>query len=185
MEKHSVNLLIKKDSESDLVIRLKTFLPVIAVVSLSLFVVSFLVSLLYINNNNMEFKSLKSQSESLEKQISDKKNVEGIYTLTALRIKTIDQLNSGSKNFAKLLFEILKLQSEGINFTQTSIDKKNAVNIAVVASSSASLDDFITKLIAVDSSKQFSDIKSSGIVRDKTGGYLLTISLKPSSNLLQ
>lgn len=185
MEKHSVNLIIKKETDSALVVKLKTFLPIIAVAALLLFVVSFLASLIYINNNNKEFKSLKTQSETLEKQITDKKNIEGIYTLTVQRIKTIDQLSSGNKNFAKLLFEILKLQSTGINFTQTSIDKKNAVNIAVIASSSATLDDFVTRLIEADTNKLFSDIKTSGIVRDKTGGYLLSISAKPSTKLLE
>lgn len=185
MEKQSVNLLIKKEKESPFVSRLRIFLPIASLLALFLFVFSFLGSIIYINKNNEEFTRLQRESASLEKKISDKKYIEGIYTLTVARIATIDQLTGGTKNFANLLSEILKLSSSGINFTQATIDKKNAVTVAAVASSAASLDNFVTSLLKTEAEKSFSEIKSSGIVRDKNGAYLLTISLKPNVTILQ
>ncbi len=185
MGKHSVNLVISKQAESPLALKLKIILPIAAVASLFIFVVSFLASLLYIKNNSETFASLGVQIDTLEKKISEKKNTEGIYTLTLLRLKTVDQLKSGSKNYAKLLSEILKFGHEGVMISQTSIDKKNAVTVSAVASSSATLDDFVVQLRKTEAAKLFSEIKSSGIVRDKKGAYLLTISLKPDTTLLQ
>lgn len=185
MQKHSVNLIIKRSNEPPIITKLKVILPIAAVVSLTLFVIFFFSSIIYISRNNQEFNSLKTQITNLEKLISAAKNTEGIYTLTVSRVKTIDQLNSTHKNYFNLLTEIKKLQLSGINLTQVTIDKKNAVVLAVSASSSASLDNFVTTLENRDISKVFSDIKSSGIVKDKTGSYLLSISLKPNPGLLQ
>lgn len=185
MEKHSVNLLIKKKEQSPLFVKLNIIFPAAAAFSLFLFISLFLVSLIYINDNNKQFSSLKNQVESLGKQISDKKNIEGIYTLTAERVKIIDQLNSGRKNYSNLLSKILKLQSNGISITSASIDKKNAVNVSAVASSAAALDEFFSLLTEIGQNKQFNDIKSSGIIRDRSGGYLLSISFKPSEIILK
>lgn len=185
MEKQSVNLLIKKEEGSPFVSRLRIFLPIAALVALFLFVFSFLGSIIYINKNNDEFTRLQKETAAFEKKISDKKYIEGIYTLTVARIATIDQLATGTKNFANLLSEILKLSSSGITFTQASLDKNNAVTVAVVASSAASLDNFVATLLKTEVEKSFSEIKSSGIVRDKNGAYLLTISLKPNVAILQ
>lgn len=185
MEKRSVNLLIQKKGQSPLFVKLGIIFPLAAVISLFLFTVFFVVSVVYIANNNKAFGLLKSQVDNLEKQISNKKSIEGIYTLTANRVRTIDQLKSGSKNYTGLLSEILKLQTNGISVTGASIDKKNAVNVSVVASSAATLDDFISLLLTSDQSKLFNDIKGSGIVRDRSGKYLMSISFKPSDRLLR
>lgn len=185
MQKHTVNLLIKKQEDSPLLLKLKKILPVLAAVSLSLFVIFFFSSLVYINRNQEEFKSLKRETDNLEKKISQQKNIEGIYALTLSRVKIIGDLQNGYKNFAKLISEIDKFQSNGVVFSQTMIDKKNAVTITTIASSSGALDDFVAALVRAESAKLFSDIKSSGIVRDKTGAYLLSISLKPAPRLLQ
>lgn len=185
MQKHSVNLVIAKEEESPLLIKLKKILPIVAAVSLCLFVIFFFSSLVYISRNREEFNSLKLQIDNLEKKISQAKNSEGIYTLAVARVKTIADLQNGNKNFAKLLSEINKLQSSGIFFSQATVDKKNAVTVAITASSSAMLDDFVKTLVKSEAAKLFSEIKSSGIVRDKNGAYLLSVSLKPAPNLLQ
>lgn len=185
MAKHSVNLIIKKEDEKPLVKKLKVLLPVFSAVSLFIFILVFLSSLIYINKNNNEYNSLRMQIDNLEKRISANKNSEGIYILTVSRVKTIDQLGNGSKKFVTLLSEILKLQSSGVLISQTSIDKKNSITISVAASSAASLDEFATKLLNADAAKLFSDIKTSGIVRDKTAGYLLSVAFKPSNSLLE
>jgi len=185
MQKHSINLLIAKEEESPQLVKLKKIFPILAVVSLCLFIISFFFSLIYISRNQAEFMSLNLQIDNLEKNISQQKNSEGVYTLTISRIKTIEDLQNGNKNFAKLLSEINKLASNGVVFSQATIDKKNAVTIAAIASSSSALDDFVASLVRAETAKLFSDIKSSGIVRDKNGAYLLSVSLKPNSNLLQ
>lgn len=185
MQKHSVNLLIKKEQQSPFLSKLQLILPILAVAALFLFVVIFLVSIIYIGNNNKQFGTLKLKVESLEREIAEKKNTEGIYTLTLNRVKTISEISAGSKNYSNLLSEILKLQKSGISVTNASIDKKNAINVSIIASSAATLDDFVETLAAAGESKKFSDVKSSGIVRDKSGGYLLTVSFKPSEALLK
>lgn len=185
MEKRSVNLIIQKSAESPLFIKLKLILPIVAAVMLALFVIFFLSSIIYINKNNSEFNASKTQIENLEKKISSNKNTEGIYTLTVSRIKTIGQLGSGNKNYALLLSNVMKLQTNGVTVSQTSIDKKNNVTVAVTASSSAALSEFVTNVAKTESENLFSDIRSSGVVRDKNGGYIMTISLKPNSKILQ
>lgn len=185
MTKYSVNLVINKSAESPLVAKAKIFLPVTAIVSLALFVIFFLSSLVYINKNNQKFNALKIQIDNLEKRISANKNAEGVYVLTVSRIKTIDQLGTHSKKFTPLLSEILKMQSGGLVISQATIDKKNAVTVALTASSSGTLDEFVTALMKAESNKLFSDIKSSGIVRDKDGSYLLSVSLNPNPTLFQ
>lgn len=185
MQKHAVNLIIKSTHEPPILSKLRVFLPISAVVSLTLFVILFLSSLIYINHNNAEFNTAKTQIDNLERLIGSQKNAEGIYTLTLVRVKTIAQLKSGNKNYTKLLTEIFKLQSPGLTISQTTVDKKNSVTIAATASSSATLDDFVNTLLKQQVVKLFSDIKSSGVVRDKNGGYLLSISLQPNPSLLQ
>ncbi|MBI3379231.1 hypothetical protein HY029_00585 [Candidatus Gottesmanbacteria bacterium] len=185
MAKHSVNLVIKKENELPVVKKLRLLLPIFSAVSLFIFVILFLSSIIYINKNNSEYNSLRLQIDNLEKRISANKNAEGIYILTVSRVKTIDQLSNGNKKFISLLSEILKLQSSGVLISQTNIDKKNSVTVSVTASSAASLDEFATKLLNADAAKLFSDIKTSGIVRDKNAGYLLSVSFKPSTSLLE
>lgn len=185
MEKHSVNLIIKKEKVSPLVAKLKIILPVTASAFFFIFLVSFFASLFYISKNINEFDRIKSQISKLEKQIADKKNVEGVYTLTLSRAKILEQLKMGNKNYANLLSEILKLQSEGIIINQTSIDKKNSVSTSITASSSALLDDLVTRLEASDKAKNFTDIRTSGIVRDKKGRYLLSIFFKPANKIIE
>lgn len=185
MQKHSVNLVIAREEESPHVVKFKKILPILAALSLCLFVIFFFSSLVYISRNRVEFNSLKLQIDNLEKKISQQKNAEGVYILTVARVKTIADLQNGNKNFTKLLSEINKLQSNGVFFSQTTVDKKNAVTIATIASSSSALDDFVATLIRAETAKLFSEIKSSGIVRDKNGAYLLSVSLKPNSSLLQ
>lgn len=185
MEKHSVNLIIKKEKEAPIVAKLKIILPVTASIIFFIFIVSFFASLFYINKNINEFDAVKSQISKLEKQIADKKNLEGVYTLTLSRIRTLEQLKTGNKNYSNLLAEILKLQSDGIIITETSIDKKNSVSTSIAASSSALLDDLVTRLIQTDKAKIFTDIKTSGIVRDKKGRYLLSIFLKPTNKVIE
>lgn len=184
MQKRSVNLLIIRETESPRIKKLKIFLPVAATVSLFLFVIFFFSSIIYVNQNNEEFNSLKLQIDILEKKISAKKNIEGVHNFTVARIKSIGQLSANTKKFTPLLSEILKLQKNGLAIAETNIDKKNKVNFSVTASSSGTLDDFISDLEKAEGKKLFSNIKSSGIVRDKTGAYLLTITLDPNPTLL-
>lgn len=185
MEKRSVNLIIKKDKESPFVTKLKIFLPVAAAISLLLFIGADFASIMYINKNIRDFDTLKLQINKLEKQISDNKNIEGIYTLTLLRLKILEQLKSNTKNYSNLLAEILKLQSEGVNVTQASIDKKNSVSTSIEASSAAQLDNLVTRLIQSDKDKIFSDINTGGVVRNKNGGYKLNLSYKPSNKIIE
>lgn len=185
MQKHSVNLLIKKSSERPEIARARIYLPIFAAISLVLFVIAYLASILYLVNNNQKYNSLISQIDNLERQIAAEKTTEGVYSLTIMRVNALKDSGSGSKNYIKLLTELSKLKTEGISISQTAVDKSNAVSLAVTASSSASLDNFVNALISADRAKLYSEIKSSGIVRDKNGSYLLTVLLKPDNSLLQ
>lgn len=185
MEKHTVNLLIRKTDEPAVLVKLRIYLPIMAAAGMLLFVISFLASVIYVGQNSRQFNALNTQIDNAEKRISGSKNAEGIYTLSYFRISTLGELKKGSKNYAKLLSDVLKMQSAGVSVSQITVDGKNSVAATVTASSAATLDNFASVLFKADADKKYSDIKTSGIVRDKTGGYLLTILMKPDNSLLQ
>lgn len=185
MAKKGINLVIKKETETILIRRFKIVLPIIALVGLGLFIIMFVTSIIYINTNIMKYNMLKREIDQSEKRISSQKNVEGIYTLTSSRLNTLEQLSSQVYNFPPIISEIDGLQSETISVQSADADNKNNISFSVIASSSAAFDDFINLLINNEQKKRFSKIEGHGIIRDKKGNYLMTVTLNIDPSVIK
>ena len=181
----SLNLIINKDKESSLLKKLNILSPVIALAALVFFILIFLFSIIYVNTNIAQFNNVKKESELLEKKISNLKNVEGIYTLTLLKINALSSALENSKNFNSVISEVNKLKSDEINLNSASVDENGNISFNIEASSSASLDNFINILLAKEQQKVFSEIYAAGIARDKKGTYTLNIALKGDKSLFK
>ena len=183
--KRSINLIIAHDDESPLVKKLKIIAPITAVISLSIFVLLFLLTLLYNNSNINQFNMLKSEVSETEQKISNSKNTEGIYTLSSVVLSTLGQILNTKKNYSVLLDEILEIEGTGIEISGAKTSSKGGVELTVNASSSASLITLVDKLMTKEQNKKVSDIKASGIIRNKKGQYLLNISFIADKSVLQ
>lgn len=164
--------------------RLKIILPVTAAVSLILFLLLFLVLFIYINKNVNQFDLLKRQTQQMENKISSQKTTEGDYTVTVSRLNVLGEVLDKEKKFIPIISELDSLNNESIKIQSVSSDKTGNISFSLIASSSASLDDFVTILMAKEDQKLFSDIKAQGISREKNGNYHMTLSLKADKNLL-
>lgn len=185
MSKTTVNLIIKKEKESPLLRRLKVILPVVAITSLTAFAIAFFSSLIYFNNNIFQYNLTKKEIDNLEKKISSQKAAEGIYTFAATRLDILDKLSYKNPNFQNLISEVNKLNIEGVNLVSASSDDKGALALSFTASSSASMDNLVELFKASEQKKLYSQIEAHGIVREKKGNYLLTITAKAKDLVLK
>ncbi len=178
MTKNTVNLILLKEDEPPVIKKLKIILPITAAFVFIIFIFIYIASIVYINNNVVAFNLLKRNVDQLEKNITSKKNIEGIYTMTSTRLNILDQLSGKIVDFPPLINDISNLNGKGIFIKTVSSDSKGNVSFTLRASSSASLDDFVSLLENLELEKIFSQIKASGIVREKKGIYNLSVSLK-------
>lgn len=184
MAKYSLNLIIRKQNEPEMIRKLKIILPVTAGASLVIFLAIFLMMFIYINKNVNQFNLLKRQTQQMENKISSQKMTEGDYTVAASRINVLGEILDKEKKFIPLISELDRLNTGGIKVEAVSSDRTGNISLSLIASSSASLDDFVTTLLYKEDQKLFSDIKAQGISREKNGNYHMTLSLKADKNLL-
>lgn len=182
MPKTSVNLIVVKGKESPIVKKLKVIFPILSFISLVVFGCVFLVTFFYIQANSREFNLIQKEIERYEKQITDKKTTEGIYTFTSSKLQVIDQLESASKNFSPAVDSIIQMDSAGITVTGLTVDKSGELSMSIIASSSASLDTFVDTLIQ---KTEFTNVIAQGIIREKKGTYIVNISMKASKDLMK
>lgn len=174
----SINLLLIHDKDSPRVRRVKKIMPIAATVSVLLFLTIFLVSLAYTNIHINEFNALKREVEVYEKRISGQKKIEQVYTISSRRIDIIQEILSATTPLSGLLSHIANLQGGGIKITSSTIDTKGNVSFAFSAENHELLSSFIDSLVAKEEQdKLFSGIRAHGIVRDKKGNYIISISL--------
>lgn len=183
--KRSINLLIIHDDESPLIKKLKIIAPVVAVISLSIFVLLFMLALLYTNSNINQYNLLKNEVSETEQKITNSKNTEGIYTLSSVVLSTLSQILNSKKNYSLLLDEILDIEGTGIEISGAKTNKKGDVELTITASSSASLITLVDDLMTKEQNKKISDIRASGIIRNKKGMYLLNINFVADKSVLQ
>lgn len=182
MPKTSVNLIVVKGKESPVVKKLKIIFPILAFISLVVFGCIFLTAFLYIQANTREFNLTQKEIERYEKQITDKKTTEGIYTFTSSKLEVIDQLELANKNFSPAVDSIIQMDSSGITITSLTVDKSGELSMSIIASSSASMDTFVDKLVI---KPEFTTVVAQGIIREKKGNYIVNISMKASKDLLK
>jgi hypothetical protein len=185
MSKASVNLILSKKKETKLSKKLKLLFPLIAGISLFIFIILFIISLTYVNSNINKFNLLKKESERLEAKISAQKSVEGIYTVSLNRLSALDTLLTNSMSFIAILPEITAANGSGISLSNANVSEKGNLAVSLQASSSASLDDFVTFLKKKEEKKLYSEIIASSILREKKGIYHLGLTFKVNKSLIQ
>lgn len=183
MDKKSINLIIQHDTDPVILKKLKLILPLTAVASLTVFVVTFFLILIYTSNNITQFNHLKKQISEEEQKISNNKNTEGIYILSSTLLSVLNQILTNKMNFSLLLDEILDMETDGINISSSVTNRKRGVELTLTASSSGSLSDLVSKLLSEESAKKISDIRASGIIRNKKGQYLINVSFTADKSL--
>lgn len=184
MKRQTVNLVISK-TEDPTLHKLKIILPLIAAISLSIFVIIFMVSIIYVNSNIKGYNQLKAEAETLEKRIASVKNSEGIYTLTSERLRVIKELTGLNRNFYNLVSKVDELQSGGINIYSAVSDGAGSLSLSLTASSASDLDNIVTQLLSIERAKLFAQMQASGILREKTGNYLLNVNLKVDKSIFK
>ena len=182
MQKIKLNLIIIGVRETALLKHFKIILPLVAGFLFLIFVIAFGISLLYVNKNITEFNRLKKEAEKLNQDIAVQKNIEGVYTITAQRVSVLAKLLDNYKNFSNLISEIQSLNSDNIKINASTFDQKGDVAFSLVASNSASLDNFVSLLLVKENKKSYSGIRASAINRNKKGGYNLNISFKAADS---
>ncbi|MBM3283688.1 hypothetical protein FJY90_05600 [Candidatus Gottesmanbacteria bacterium] len=185
MEKRSINLLIQKDKDPLILRRLRIILPVAASFTLLIFLILFIISINYVNENNAQYNRLKVQTDQLEKKIADQKPTEGLYTLTVRKLDVLDKILRENRNLVKPISEIIYMGSNLLDINQITIESDNRLAFSVSASSSAALDGMISALLVKEANKYFSDIQATNILRDKEGKYNFKISLRADANLFR
>ncbi len=184
MVKKNINLLIEKELDSALVAKLKFFLPITAAISFILFIILFVISISYTKSNLAQYNVLNAEVNRLESKIDEKKNLEGVYTLSYIILKTISEVLNNKVSFMPIFNEVVKVNSDHLSVMQASSDEKGKVNMALTASSSADLNDLVSFLHEKeDKDKIFSNMIANGIVKNKKGGYELSVSLKADDSL--
>lgn len=178
MEKHTVNLIIQKGKEPLFLHKLRFLLPILSIVSLLIFFAAWVTSVVYINTNLSQFNHLKAQAQQLKLKVAARKSEEGIYILTAKRLEVLSKLFPSVKNYDQSFDEISKLQTYDVEIRDVAMNSGGNFTFSITASSAANLDGLVSYLLTQEESKVFSNIEAQSILRDKTGRYNLTISLK-------
>lgn len=185
MTKHSVNLIIERQKDSPFIRTLRRILPLTAAIFTFIFLTSLVLAYNYLNGLAVQYNKQKREIEQLETKIINQKSLEGIYTLTLARAGVLQKLVSSRKNFTTILTEMDALNRDDVNLKSVLADTAGNVSAAIVASTSASMDEFIDALLAKERAKSFSNIQASGIVRTSKGNYQLTVKFKGNPQLLQ
>lgn len=183
MEKHSINLLIKKREESPIVSKLKVYLPIAAAVSLIVFIAISAATYFYLSSNLSDYQKLTAEAEQLKHSVEKQKNKEGLFTLTNRKLSVLKQVSGLRKDYSKILTEVRNLPVAGVSIGEVSINHKGEMSFSIQSKSVSSLDKFIDRLLKEEKENLFSDITARGIVRDKEESYTLTISFKVNQKL--
>ena len=79
MRKKTINLITPKEADTYTVKRLKATLPIIATISLVIFIGLFILSVVYVNKNAGSYNSLKNKVVAAEKEIENQKTSRGFF----------------------------------------------------------------------------------------------------------
>lgn len=179
MARKTINLLILRQEETLTYRRLRKTAPIIAGIFITLFLIAYLVSLVYISSNVRDYNNLKSQVENLENSVAQKKATEGVYLATVNVLDLIKKIkNQDSEKVAVIFPELYNLANSNTYINTASIDNKGNVNINLTSYSLDSLEELVNQLKQKEETANFNSIKAHGILREKDGSYTLTIALK-------
>ena len=178
MRKKTINLITPKEADTYTVRRLKASLPIIATISLMIFIGLFILSVVYVNKNAGSYISLKNKVVAAEKEIENQKDKEGIYTITTTLLDITKRLLSSKKDHYSIYSKIATLTGEGITITAVSIDGKGKVFLSANLVNYEQLPEFINNLRQLELTlKKFTQIRVDSAARDKKGIWSITISM--------
>jgi hypothetical protein len=186
MTKKSINLILNKHEESDLVHKLKIIFPVFSIIILFIFIFSFFTILSLYNSNINRYNSLKNDITNWEQKVNSKRNTFFVYNTISNTLENLSKIISAGKNFYPLLSKIDSLTMDGIIISNASTDSEGNVSLSLIASSSSALDAFVDAQADKDDSQNLlTNILTQGINRDKDGKFSLSLSFKADKSLLK
>lgn len=183
--KRSINLVLSKQPQPLIIRRLNVILPAVAGIFFFLFIAIYVGSILYLKENQKEYNSINSEITENEKAIESQKNKEGVYRYTLSLLTVLDQIASAYQSYTPLAQEISDLNSLGLGIKTFGTTTKGDVSINLSAKSTDSLEQLVIALKQRDKDKKFSEIRASGISRDRDGVYQLSLSFKAAPVLLK
>lgn len=176
MPKKTINLLIQKHQQKNLLGKIFKFTPIVSVCALLLFLLFYSVSVILLKTNYKEYNTLQDSIEQLEAKIASKKNTEGLYISTKTVLGIIEKILGEKYHYSYVLPEIYSLNTYNTVISDATIDKKGQVTLSVVNSSIDIMEEFVEKLKEKEISDKFSQIYAQGIVRDKNGEFTMTVT---------
>lgn len=176
MPKKTINLLIQKHEQKNLLGKIFRFVPIVSVCSLILFLLFYGSSVVLLKTNIKEYNTLQDAIEQIEAKIAGKKNTEGLYVSTITILAVIEKILGEKYHYSDILPEIYSLNTYNTIVSDSTIDKNGQVTLSVTATSIDILDEFIEKLKEKEISNKFSQINAQGIVRDKNGEFTMTVT---------
>lgn len=186
MVKSTINLILEKERDPVLIRRLKIILPLIAGISLVVFIIIFIISLNYTRNNISIFTGVKNEINDLETKIEEYKNIEGVYTITYKILDAVQSILKNDKQLSPILSEINNLNESDLSVVTARADIDGNVNLSMIASSAASLNKLVQILkTKEEEEKKFAKIEASGIIKSKTGEYTFNLSFKTNPDLYE
>src|SRR3990167_1318854 len=178
MNKKSINLLIIAEPEPYYLTRLKKISTWVSAILVSIFLITYIVSLIYIQANNKDYQQMKKQYEELEKDIQKTKSTESIYLTTIGILDTIKKIKaSDNLIIINTLPLIYNNRNEGTNIIISSIDNQGPVGFSVKSESIETLESFIKELNQLENNGNFTNIQAAGIIRETDGSYNLSVNL--------
>lgn len=186
IRKRTINLVIRQEQLLTPYVRVNRILPRIAAGCLGVFLLIYGAIFIYLQVNIGQFERMKADIDRLEQSIAQKKISEGLYGIAYEDVSVIEHLMKEKKNYPRLVTELLQLQSPQVTFSSITITPDNQITVSVAAQSSSVLEDFTSRLVVSNQNKPlYTHILAQGILRDRVGGYSLTLSMIPNPTLLQ
>lgn len=185
IHKRSINLILRKEHTAPVLLRAKHIARRVATVSLVVFCFAALFTMVYLRIQYDRFNALKQEVQNLENRISERKTIEGMAAIAQEKLAVLERLNSINRSYSRLLSETLALQTPSVIIASIVVSKDRNMSLSVISRTSEALEEFVDGLIRGDAKGQFVDISATGILRDRDGGYSLTVSMRPDATLFQ
>lgn len=182
MSKKAINLIIKKDKESLLVVRLRKILPLAGMISLAFFLILYIGSIFYIKYYSVKINNISKEVFELEQEVNQQISKEGIYLAISKLTTILAQLTKqNGKQFADLIPLLLSLKTEEVAIQSASIGSDNKITFLLSAPTYDRLYSFMENIISAEvNDKIISQVVSHGITRDINGTYTISVSFNAS-----
>ncbi|KKR32216.1 MAG: hypothetical protein UT63_C0049G0015 [Candidatus Gottesmanbacteria bacterium GW2011_GWC2_39_8] len=170
----SINLLLYKKKSNFVLLKYEKPIFYISVSLLSLFIIvsvfSIVAGIIFMNEINIK----KTTERELRNSIQSSHVEEGLYLALFNKTSEVSKILSTNPKLEEKLNEIYKLTGVGgIKVSSLNVDRDLHTHITMVSDSAQSLDNFISAF--EQEQNHLSNIRVSGISRDKTGLYTFSL----------